>query len=42
MENYNWNHLVFPAGHKEYSAFEKTNSSIALNILCVPYKSFET
>ena len=31
--NYNWNDLELPAGHKDYSAFEKSNSEIALNIL---------
>ena len=41
MDNYNWNDLEFPAGHKDYFAFEKNNSSIALNILYIPYKSFE-
>ena len=38
INNYNWNDLEFPAGHKDYSAFEKNNSEIALNILYVPYK----
>ena len=32
IDNYNWNDLEFPAGHKNYSAFEKNNSEIALNI----------
>ena len=32
IDNYNWNDLEFPAGHKNYSAFEKNNSQIALNI----------
>ena len=39
INNYNWNDLEFPAGHKDYSAFEKNNSEIALNILYVPYKT---
>ena len=38
INNYNWTNLEFPAGHKDYSAFEKNNSEIALNILYVPYK----
>ena len=33
INNYNWNEIKFPAGHKDYSAFEKNNSEIALNIL---------
>ena len=39
INNYNWTNLEFPAGHKDYSAFEKNNSEIALNILYVPYKT---
>ena len=38
MDNYNWNDLEFPAGHKDCSAFKKNNPKIALNILYVPYK----
>ena len=41
INNYNWNDLQFPAGHKDYSAFEKNNSEIALNILYVPYNTKE-
>ena len=41
INNYNWNDLEFPAGHKDYSAFEKNNSEIALNILYVPYNTKE-
>ena len=41
INNYNWNEIKFRAGHKDYSAFEKNNSEIALNILCVPYKTKE-
>ena len=41
IDNYNWNDLEFPAGHKDYSAFEKNNSEIALNILYVPYNTKE-
>ena len=41
INNYNWNDLEFPARHKDYSAFEKNNSEIALNILYVPYNTKE-
>ena len=41
MDNYNWNDLEFPAGHKDYSAFEKNNPKIPLNILYVPYNTKE-
>ena len=30
-----------PAGHKDYSPFEKNNPEIALNILYIPYNTFE-
>ena len=36
INNYNWKGINFPAGHKDYSAFEKNNSDIALNILYLP------
>ena len=39
INNYNWNDIEFPAGHKDYSAFEKNNSEIPLNILYVPYNT---
>ena len=42
INNYNWDNIDFPAGHKDYSAFEKNNSDIAMNILYVPYKTQET
>ena len=42
INNYNWDNIDFPAGHKEYSAFKKNNSDIAINILYVPYKTQET
>ena len=29
IANYNWHDISFPAGHKDYSAFEKSNSDIA-------------
>ena len=41
MDKYNWNDLEFPAGHKDYSAFDKNNPKIALNKLYVPYKTKE-
>ena len=41
IDNYNWDNIYFPAGHKDYSAFEKNNSDIAINILYVPYKTKE-
>ena len=41
INNYNWNDLEFPTGHKDYSAFEKNSSEITLNILYVPYKTKE-
>ena len=41
INNYNWDSIDFPAGHKDYSAFEKNNSDIAINILYVPYKTKE-
>ena len=39
IDNYNWDNVCFPAGHKDYSAFEKNNSDIAINILYVPYNT---
>ena len=41
INNYNWDNIDFPAGHKDYSAFEKNNSDITINILYVPYKTQE-
>ena len=41
IDNYNWNNIDFPAGHKDYCAFEKNNSDTAINILYVPYKTKE-
>ena len=41
ISNYNWDNIDFPAVHKDYSAFEKNNSNIAINILFVPYKTKE-
>ena len=39
IDNYNWDNICFPAGHKDYSAFEKNNSDIAINILYVPHNT---
>ena len=39
IDNYNWDNIDFPAGHKDYSAFEKNNSDIAINILYVPHNT---
>ena len=41
IDNYNWDNICFPAGHKDYSAFEKNNSDIAINILYVPHNTKE-
>ena len=39
INNYNWKSINFPTGHKDYSAFERNNRGIALNILYVPYNT---
>ena len=39
INDYNWDDLEFPAYHKAYSAFDKNNSEIALNILYIPYNT---
>ena len=41
ISNYNWDNINFPAGHKDYSTFEKNNSNIAIDILFVPYNTRE-
>ena len=41
INNYNWDNIDFPAGHKDYSAFKKNNSDTAINILYTPYKTKE-
>ena len=41
ISGYNWSDIEFPAGHKDYSAFEKNNTGIALNILYIPHNTFE-
>ena len=38
-DNYNWDNICFSAGHKDYSAFKKNNSDIAINILYVPHNT---
>ena len=38
ISNPNWDEINFPAGPKEYSAFENYNVNIALNIFYVPHK----
>ena len=35
--NYNWDEINFPAGSKEYNAFEKYNDTIALNVFYAPH-----
>ena len=41
ISNYNWEEVNFPAGPKEYSAFEKYNVKIALNIFYVRHKEMD-
>ena len=41
IPNYNWDNINFPAGHKDHIAFERDNSDIALNILCVSHNRRE-
>ena len=41
IKNYNWDNVDFSEGHKDYSAFDKNNNGIAINILFVPYKTKE-
>ena len=41
IDNYNWDNICFPAGHKDYSVFEKNNSDIAINILYILDKTQE-
>ena len=41
ISNYNLDEVNFPAGPKEYSAFEKYNVNIALNIFYVPHKEID-
>ena len=41
IPNYNCCEINFSAGPKEYSDFEKNNTTIALNIFYVPYKELD-
>ena len=41
IDNYKWDNICFPAGHKDYSVFEKNNSDIAINILYILDKTQE-
>ena len=41
IASYNWLNIDFPAGHKDYSTFEKDNMDIVLNILFVPHNMQE-
>ena len=41
IASYNWLNIDFPAGHKDYSTFEKDNMDIALNILFAPHNMQE-
>ena len=41
INNYSWKSINFPAGHKDYSAFERNNRGITLNILYIPYNTKE-
>ena len=41
IPNYTWDKVNFPAGPKEYNAFEKNNGAIALNIFYAPHKEVE-
>ena len=39
INDYNWDDINFPAGHKDYSAFERNNRDITLNIIYVPHNT---
>ena len=41
IAKYIWDDIDFPAGYKDYSAFEKTNTDIALNILFIEHNTKE-
>ena len=41
IANYNWDDRNFPAGHDDYSALEKNNSDIAINILFAAHNTQE-
>ena len=38
---YNWVDIEFPVVYKDYSAFEKNNTSVALNKLYIPHNTFQ-
>ena len=38
MDKYNWEHIDFPAGIRDWKKIEKNNETIALNILQVPHE----
>ena len=39
IDQYNWNEIDFPSHSKDWKKFELNNTSIALNILYVPYNT---
>ena len=39
INNYNWKDIEFPSRSKDWRKFEQNNSTIALNILYVPYNT---
>ena len=41
IAKYIWDDTDFPAGYKDYSAFEKNNTDIALNILFIEHNTKE-
>ena len=41
INKYCWIDIFIPAGHKDYSAFGKNNSGIALNILYLEHNTKE-
>ena len=41
IDNYKWDNICFPAGHKDYSVFGKNNSDIAINTLYILDKTQE-
>ena len=39
IDNYNWKHIEFPSGPKDWKKLEQNNETIVLNILSVPYNT---
>ena len=39
IDDYNWKHIEFPSGPKDWKKLEQNNKTIALNILYVPYNT---